>query len=449
MKKSGFILATLLFFSGMSHAEDHQWTLQECLDYALAHNISLQKKKLAVKSATEDVKGAKAALLPSLSISTNQNMGYKPWRDAGTISISNGSVDTKVNKTYYNSTYSLGASWTVWDGKKNINTVKLDRMLEQQAALDSAVTANSIQEKIAQLFVQILYLNEAVKVSEQALETSTKNVERGQKMVEVGKLSKADVAQLTAQMESDRYNIVSSQSQLADYKLQLKQVLEITDDSPFDIAIPQTTAAMAMQPIPSLTAVYQEALLKRPEIEKSKLAIQSSDLNIKIAKAGWKPSVSLSASAGTGTSTQTDNAWGTQLKTNFDLAAGVTIRVPILDNRKTKTAVNKARISQENAILDLQEQQKTLYATIEKYWLDATTNQNKYTAALATEASEQQSYDLLSEQFHLGLKNIIELMTGKDKLMAAQLNTLQSKYLTILNIELLKFYQGESAIKGK
>ena len=449
MKKSGFILATLLFFSGMSHAEGHQWTLQECLDYALAHNISLQKKKLAVKSATEDVKGAKAALLPSLSISTNQNMGYKPWRDASTISISNGSVDTKVNKTYYNSTYSLGASWTVWDGKKNINTVKLDRMLEQQAALDSAVTANSIQEKIAQLFVQILYLNEAVKVSEQALETSTKNVERGQKMVEVGKLSKADVAQLTAQMESDRYNIVSSQSQLADYKLQLKQVLEITDDSPFDIAIPQTTAAMAMQPIPSLTAVYQEALLKRPEIEKSKLAIQSSDLNIKIAKAGWKPSVSLSASAGTGTSTQTDNAWGTQLKTNFDLAAGVTIRVPILDNRKTKTAVNKARISQENAILDLQEQQKTLYATIEKYWLDATTNQNKYTAALATEASEQQSYDLLSEQFHLGLKNIIELMTGKDKLMAAQLNTLQSKYLTILNIELLKFYQGESAIKGK
>ena len=250
-------------------------------------------------------------------------------------------------------------------------------------------------------------------------------------------------------MESDRYNIVSSPSQLANYKLQLKQVLEITDDSPFDIAIPQTTAAMAMQPIPSLTAVYQEALLKRPEIEKSKLAIQSSDLNIKIAKAGWKPSVSLSASAGTGTSTQTDNAWGTQLKTNFDLAAGVTIRVPILDNRKTKTAVNKARISQENAILDLQEQQKTLYATIEKYWLDATTNQNKYTAALATEASEQQSYDLLSEQFHLGLKNIIELMTGKDKLMAAQLNTLQSKYLTILNIELLKFYQGESAIKGK
>ena len=432
MKKSGFILATLLFFSGMSHAEGHQWTLQECLDYALAHNISLQKKKLAVKSATEDVKGAKAALLPSLSISTNQNMGYKPWRDAGTISISNGSVDTKVNKTYYNGTYS-----------------KLDRMLEQQAALDSAVTANSIQEKIAQLFVQILYLNEAVKVSEQALETSTKNVERGQKLVEVGKLSKADVAQLTAQMESDRYNIVSSQSQLANYKLQLKQVLEITDDTPFDIAIPQTTAAMAMQPIPSLTAVYQEALLKRPEIEKSKLAIQSSDLNIKIAKAGWKPSVSLSASAGTGTSTQTDNAWGTQLKTNFDLAAGVTIRVPILDNRKTKTAVNKARISQENAILDLQEQQKTLYATIEKYWLDATTNQNKYTAALATEASEQQSYDLLSEQFHLGLKNIIELMTGKDKLMAAQLNTLQSKYLTILNIELLKFYQGESAIKGK
>lgn len=447
MKRLGIIFVVWLFFSCISQAEDRQWTLQECLDYALTHNISLQKKKLAVKSATEDVKGAKAALLPSLSISTSQNVGYKPWRDAGTITVSNGSVETKVNKTYYNGTYSVGASWTVWDGKKNVNTIKLDKMQEQQAVLDSAVTANSIQEKIAQLYVQILYLDEAVKVSEQALTTSQKNVERGQQMVEVGKMSKADLAQLTAQMESDRYNIVSSRSQKANYVLQLKQVLEIADDSPFDIVIPQTTNEMAMQAIPTVSTVYQDALLRRPEIEKSKLAIQSSDLNLKIAKAGWMPTVSLSASAGSGTSSQTDNAWGTQLKTNFDVAAGVTVRVPILDNRKTKTAVNKARINQESAHLDLQEQQKTLYATIEQYWLDATTNQNKYVAAVATEASEQQSYDLLSEQFRLGLKNIIELMTGKDKLLAAQLNTLQSKYLTILNIQLLKFYQGESPIK--
>jgi len=442
MKRLVILFVTCLLFHGMLYAEGGLWTLQECLNYALQHNLSLQKKTLAAKSAREEVKGAKAALLPSLSFSTSQNVGYKPWRDAGTITVSNGSVETKVNKTYYNGTYSVGASWTVWDGKKNVNTIKLDKMQEQQAVLDSAVTANSIQEKIAQLFVQILYLNEAVRVSEQTIITSQKNVERGQQMVEVGKMSKADLAQLVAQMETDKYNRVELQGQLANYKLQLKQLLEITDDTSFDIAIPKTTDAMATQPVPSLTSVYEVALLKRPEIEHSKLAIQISDMNLKIAKAGWMPTVSMSANLGSGTSSQTDNAWGTQLKTNFDMAGGVTVRVPILDNRKTKTAVNKARINQETALLDLQEKQKTLYATIEQYWLDATTNQNKFIAAVATEKSEQQSYDLLSEQFRLGLKNIIELLTGKDKLMSAQLNTLRSKYITILNLQLLKFYEG-------
>ena len=108
------------------------------------------------------------------------------------------------------------------------------------------------------------------------------------------------------------------------------------------------------------------------------------------------------------------------------------------------TAVNKANIQRELALLDQQDKQKKLYATIEGFWLDAQTNQQKFRAASATVESEQQSYDLLQEQFNLGLKNIVELMTGKTSLLKAQQNKLQSKYLTILNQQLLRFYQGET-----
>ena len=89
------------------------------------------------------------------------------------------------------------------------------------------------------------------------------------------------------------------------------------------------------------------------------------------------------------------------------------------------------------------DRQKQLYSTIEGFWLDAQNNQQKFRSALTTVESEQASYNLLSEQFQLGLKNIVELMTGKDKLLQAQQNKLQSKYITILAMQLLKFYQGE------
>ena len=116
--------------------------------------------------------------------------------------------------------------------------------------------------------------------------------------------------------------------------------------------------------------------------------------------------------------------------------------IPLFDQRQTKTNVNKARIQRETSLLALQDEQKQLYQTIENYWLDATSNQQKFRAAQATVDSEQQSYDLLQEKFNVGLTNIVELMTGKDKLLQAEQNRLQSKYLTILNLQMLKFYEG-------
>ena len=179
------------------------WTLQDCIDYAMENNITLQKSKLQKQSATEELKGAKAALLPTLSASTNQSLGYQPWKDAGMSYVSNGTVNTKVDKTSYNGSYSLSGQWTVWNGNRNINTVKLDQLSEEQAELSTQETANSIQERIAQIFTQILYIDESVQVSEQTLETAKKNEERGQEMVNVGKMSKADLAQLTSQRAND------------------------------------------------------------------------------------------------------------------------------------------------------------------------------------------------------------------------------------------------------
>ena len=442
MKKLLTGALTLMLTASVS-AQTKLWTLQECIDYAMQHNITLQRAKLQQLSAKEDVSQSKAALLPSLNASTSHNLCYRPWQDSGITTVTNGTVNTKVDKASYNGSYGLNASWTVWNGNRNRNQVKLNRLTEEQAELEIQETANSIQEKIAQLYVQILYLKEAVKVNEASLETSRKNEERGREMVEVGKMSKADLAQLSAQRSNDEYNIVSAQAQVENYKLQLKQLLEILGDEAFDVATPDaamTTNEMALADVPALMSVYEQALATRPEIQSAEMAVKSSDVSIDIAKAGRMPTVSLQASASASTDSLANNDWSDQMKSNFNTGAGVSVSVPIFDQRQTKTNVNKARIQRESNLLALQDQQKQLYQTIENYWLDATTNQQKFRAAMATVESEQQSYDLLQEKFNVGLTNIVELMAGKDKLLVAKQNQLQSKYMTILNLQMLKFY---------
>lgn len=432
----------LALMAAPNYAFARKWTLAECIDYALANNISLQKTRLNKLSAQEDVLQSKAALLPSLSASTSHNATARPWPETGSATVANGYVQSSIDKVYYNGSYGLNGNWTVWNGNRNKNTIKLNEMAEQQAALDSATTANNIQEQIAQLYVQILYSTEAIKVNKTSLETSKANEDRGQEFVNVGKMSKADLAQLTSQRAQDEYNIVEAESNLRNFKRQLKQLLQIVDDEEFDVVIPTTTDEMALQVIPTLQSVYQAALTTRPEIKNAQLGIETSKLNMQIAKAQKLPTVGLTASAITNTTSMSNNAWGSQLKNNFNLGAGFSVNIPLFDNRSTRTAVNKAAIQKQNYELDLLDKQTTLYSTVENYWLQAVTNQNKFKAAKVATESAQTSFELLNAKFDQKLINIVELMKGRDALLQAQQNELQSKYLTILNISMLNFYRN-------
>lgn len=434
-------MAGLMLMSMPTECAARQWSLKDCIDYALANNIQLQKAKVQQLSALEDIKQSQSALLPSLSLSTSQNVSYNPWPEQGSAMIAGNKVQADVKKVYYNGSYSLSGNWTVWNGGQNTNTVKLNKLAAEQARLDSAVTANNVLEQIAQLYVQILYSNEAISVTKESLKTSQTNEERGKTMVSVGKMSKADLAQLTAQRAEDEYSIVEAESNLRNYKRQLKQLLQIADNDEFDVVIPSTTDEMALKDVPALNDVYAASLTQRPEIQNAKLGIESSDLSVKIAKAGKMPTVGLNAGLSTSTTSMNSNGWGNQVKNNFTVGGGVTVSIPLFDNRKTKTAVNKAMLQKENYMLDLQDKQTTLYSTVENYWLQAVTNQNKFKAARVSTESAQASYELLSEQFNLGLKNIVELMTGKTHLLQAQQNELQSKYLAILNLNMLDFYR--------
>ena len=411
-----------------------RWDLQSCIDYALEQNITIRKNRVATESTQIDVKTPKAALFPSLSFSTSQQVVNRPYQETSSR-VSGSEIISSNSKTSYNGNYGLNASWTLYNGSKRLKTIKQEQLNNQVAELDVATSENDIRESIAQVYIQILYAAESVRVNENTLQVSIAQRDRGQQLLDAGSIAKSDFAQLEAQVSTDRYQLVTAQATLQDYKLQLKQLLELDGENEMDVYLPALADDNVLAPLPAKRDVYVSALALRPEIEASKLNVEASELGIDIAKSGYFPTISLSAGIGTNHTSGSDFTFGEQVKNGWNNSIGLSVSVPIFNNRQTKSG--------ETSMLSLLDEQKALYKTIEGLWLDASSAQQRYAAANEKLRSTQISYDLISEQFNLGMKNTVELLTEKNNLLQAQQEQLQAKYMAILNTQLLKFYQGD------
>lgn len=453
MLRRKILFATLLFSLGGATAQTQQlWSLKDCIDYSMEHNIQLKMEKLSLEESDINVKSAKAALFPSLSFSTSQNGRYQPYfDDAGNSFVtSDGSGGSRVSSSQdhfsYSGSYGVNAGMTLFNGGKNVNNIKQQKVTRSIAELSVKERENYLKEEIAKLFVQILYSKEAVEVNKAALEAATESLKQGEAKYEVGKIAHSEVVQLQSQVNNAEYQIVNSEAQLAQFKLQLKQLLEITDERDIMIATPEAADALALTPPATINEAYNAALACRPEIESSKLATENSDIAIKIAKAGYYPTLSLNAGAGTSNSDSNDESFGHQMKYNLNGSVGLSLSIPLYDNRNTKSNIQKAKIQKTNSQLQELSARKELYSTVETLWLDVNSAQKKFISARSNVESAQASYDLVSEQFGVGLKNATELLTERSSLLAAQQEYLQAKYTAILNLQLLKFYMGQDIL---
>ena len=419
-----------------------KWTLQTCIDYAMQQNIDIRKNRIMAESSGIDVKTARSALFPSLNASVSQRIVNRPNSETGTI-ISGDNITSSESKTSYNGTYGIDMSWTLYQGGRRLNDLKQEKLNQRIAELAVSESENSIQESIAQTYIQILYAAEAVKVNELTLETSQAQYERGKELFAAGSLSKADLAQLESQVSSDKYQVVVAETTLSDYRLQLKQLLELDGAMEMVLDMPVLGDENILTPLPSTDEVYRSALVTRPEIEAGRLHIDAAELDIKMARAGYIPSISLSAGIGSTNANGNDFSFTEQIKQNWNNSVGLTLSIPIFDNRQTKSSIQRAKLDKQTRALELLDEQKTLYRTIENLWQDARSQQQRYAAAVEQLRYTQTSFDLVNEQFTLGMKNVVELLTEKNNLLNAQQEMLQAKYMVLLDIQQLKFYQGE------
>lgn len=434
-------LIVLMLFAGTASAQQ-AWTLQECIDYALKNNIQVQKKRISEEQGEVSLWQDKGALFPSLNFNTSHSVGYRPFTEVINVVQGDQVTSTRNNVTYQGS-YGLNANVTLWNGGVNYKNIKEQELQNRITALATEQSELSIQEQIAQLYVQIMYTKEAKKVNELLLATAQSQYDRGLEMMKQGQMAKADVMQLEAQLNSAQYSVTNTETMLANYKRQLKALLELDLNTVFDVAgdIPSDEQVLAL--VPSAQEAYAKALEMRPEIKSAELSIEAANMQLDIARRGFLPTIGASASLGSTHSSGSNSGWGEQMKTNLNMSAGVNVSVPIFDNRRNMSNVKSAKLQQISSKLDLQDKKNALSSTIEQYWLDAKNGQQNYIAAKARVKSQEASYELLNEQFQNGLKNTVDVLQGRDNVISAAQDLLQSKYMALLNIQLLKFYTGE------
>ncbi len=417
------------------------WTLQQCIDWAKAQNIDIRQKRLSVKEQELVLDDARKSRLPDVGFSSSQNVGFRPFRESSAI-VSGDQITTSSSKFSYNGSYGLNASMPLYDGGKIKNNTRLAEIDTQIAQLQLEKSELSIEESITQLYVQILYCIETIKQDNEQIKLSQAQVDRAHDVYNAGLMSHVQVVQLETQLASDQYQLVADETQLANYKLQLKQLLELDGDETLEIVVPLLDEDV-LAPVPAKLDVYYAALMLRPEIKAQQLAMDRSDVNIELAKASMRPTIN--ANAGISTSNMTSNGnFFEQLYRQWNNSIGVSLNIPLYDHGKTKNAVARARIQKESAQLDLTNNQKALWKTIENYWLEANSAQQRYIAAKEKVRYARESVELTSEQFRLGIKNIIELQNDLTNLSQANQQMLQAKYMEILNVAMLKYYQGET-----
>jgi outer membrane protein len=432
MKQILSILLLLLLVATTVTAQEKpvQWTLRDCLSYAVEHNIQLKKSRVNLLSGEEDSQQAKAQLFPSLSASLGQSVTNSP-----------ASVNAPNNSSY-SGNYNLSANWTLFDGNRRTNTIRQQELQDQVNELSVEQNEREIAISLVQTYMQVLYAYEAVRISENTVEVSLAQRDRAEELLKAGSISRVSFAQMESQHSTDKYQLVVAQKNLDNYKLQLKQLLELDISEDIDLVIPELTADDVMTPLPAKEVIYANALSLMPEVRSSELNIRIAELEIKKAVAGYYPSLSLNAGIGTGhASGGSGLSFGTQLWNRFNESIGLSLSIPIYSNRSNKTAVNKANYSLTNNRLELLNTQKSLLRTVEGAYLDATSSQNQYVASAERLKYIGESYRLTEEQFFLGMKNTLELLTEKNNLLNAQQEELQSKYMAILSIQLLNIYQ--------
>lgn len=403
------------------------WSFDDCINWAVENSTNVRKSLLSILQADQEIGSAKDAYLPTVSFSTSHNITNYPKKEFGRTS------------TTYGSSYGINASWTVWEGNVRKYRLESAKIMREQQELAGDDVIKELKLGILQAYLNIMYAKEAVEIARQTLEVSTAQTNRARRLMESGRSSKVDFAQIESQMAQDQYNLVQSESNLASAKIAMKKLLMLGLDYDLKIADVTFSDDDVTAILPPNQQVFDFAAGWLPGLKSNELNQQIYANDVKAAKAGYLPKLSLQGGVGTGYNSGGDG-WTSQMGRMFNENVGLSLSIPIFDGNSTRRAVNKAKLASLEYDLNRTQLLDDLSHTIENLYIDATNARARYTAGIKQLEAVQLSADLVNRQFEVGWVNPLEFLTAHNNLLNARLEQLQNKFMAILANKTIMYY---------
>ena len=429
-----------IHYSLSAAAQQRQWSLRECCDYAVANNISIKQQENQCRQEEIQLSTSKNSRLPDLSGSVSQNFSFGRGLTAD---------NTYSNTNTSSTSFSLGTSVPIFTGFQIPNQIKLNQLNLEAATADLEKAKNDIRMQVAQAYVQILYDIEIADVAHRQISIDSAQVARLQAFVKNGKASEAELSQQRATLANSTLTATQADNNTRLALLALTQLLELPSPEGFNIVRPDLDDLdnlARLENLPAPDAIYAEALGIKPEILSQQLKLKGTEYSIKIAQAGNYPTLSLSGGLGTNyytTSGFKADGFGSQLKNNFSQYIGLNLNVPIFNRFQTRNSIRTARINQENQQLTLDNTKKTLYQDIQKVYYNALNAQAKEQASKQAVATANDAFHLTQAKYENGKATITEFNESKNNYLKAESDLVQARYENIYQQALIAFYRGK------
>ena len=411
------------------------WNLRQCIDWALEHNLTVASQKLNEESADVNRNTAEMSWLPNLNGSISENVSFgRGLGGNNTYEYGNSSTTG----------FSLGSSMTLFDGLATPNRIKQARLNLDAATEDLAKAKDDVSVAVAKAYMQVLYNYEIEDVAALQVSIDSLQVERLQGMMDAGRASKADLSQQKASLAQSRVTLVQAQNNVRSSILDLAQLLEITEWDTFSIdrTVPEIPEDGIYIGTPD--DIYADAVMIRPSVKAEEMRLKSSDYNVKVAKGGYFPSLTLSGGLGTNyySSFATAGFWN-QLGANFSQYVGLSLSIPIFNNFRVRNQVRSAKIQQSNQELQLRRVKQTLYKEICQAWNGANAARSKYEASIEAESAAADAFELTQAKYEGGGATLTDFSDARTRYMKAKSDLVQASCEYIFQTTLVRFYRGE------
>ncbi|HEV7781958.1 MAG TPA: TolC family protein [Chitinophagaceae bacterium] len=435
MKKLiGFWITVILCQAGLMAQQNDtiRWDLATAIVYAKEHNIQIRTLRLNQDLSQQDLLQARAARYPNLSGSATQS--YTNSRNTDPVV---GGFQTQAKMA---GNYGLNSSWTLYRGGYLNYDVQSKNLLLQSDNLATQMVENDVTLQVTQAYLNILLAKETIVYVQDQVNTSKAQYEQGRIRYDLGSIAKKDLLQLEAQAAGDEYNLVNAQNQYRQNIVTLKQLLQLPTSTAFAPLEPDTL--IVEQAVPSLAEAQRIALQNRPEVENAEVLLKVAEIELDKARTGFRPSLSLGGAVSTGYSDNQETKYFGQLNDNLFQRFGLTLSVPIFDNRITRSNVQRSKILINQAKLSLTDTRTILEQQIEQAYIALLNAHGQYKAATVQMRANQEAYAISLEQQRLGAINTVDLLVQRNLYIQSVQNYIQAKYNTVLNFKIYNFYMG-------